>query len=63
MNDSDLCDAALAELLTLTVEVDTWGVTRYRNQSGQLHRIHGPAIISASGDEWWFQNGRPLPRL
>ena len=56
MNESDLCDAALAELLTLTVEVDHCGDTRYRNHLGQRHRIHGPAVVWADGEKWWLQN-------
>ena len=58
MNESNPSDAALAELLTLTVEVDDWGNTIYRNHLGQLHRIHGPAIVWADGAKYWYQNGR-----
>ena len=57
MNESNPSDAALAELLTLTVEVDEYGTTYYRNQQGQLHRIHGPAIIYPNGSEYWFRHG------
>ncbi len=53
-NDSD----AIAELLTLIMEVDQWGRT-YRNPMGQLHRVHGPAVISPSGDKTWYLNGTP----
>ena len=56
MNESDPCDADLAELLTLTVEVDEYA-TCYRNHLGQLHRIHGPAEIWADGTKKWYQNG------
>ena len=53
MNDSNDSDA-IAELLTLTVEVDQWGST-YRNSLGLLHRIHGPAIELANGTRYWLQ--------
>ena len=54
----DTCDdAALAELLTLNVEVNDQGTTIYRNGSGQMHRIHGPAFISADGHKYWYQMG------
>ena len=54
----DTCDdAALAELLTLNVEVNDQGTTIYRNGSGQMHRIHGPAVIWAGGSKSWYQNG------
>ena len=54
----DTCDdAALAELLTLNVEVNDQGTTIYRNGSGQMHRIHGPAFISADGHKYWYQKG------
>lgn len=58
MNESRLSDEALAELLTLTVEVDRCGNHTHRNHSGQLHRIHGPAVITPSGDECWHQDGQ-----
>lgn len=57
MNESNPCDADLAELLALTVEVDAWGETRYLNHLGQRHRIHGPAVITHVGDQHWYQNG------
>lgn len=58
MNGSDLSDDALAELLTLTVEVDGHGTTLYRNQLGQIHRVHGPALIYIEGTRVWAQHGR-----
>ena len=57
MNESDPCDAALAELLTLTVEVDEYA-TCYRNHLGQLHRIHGPAEIWRDGSKHWYIMGK-----
>ena len=57
MNESDPCDADLAELLTLTVEVDEY-VTYYQNHLGQLHRTLGPAAIYWDGTVLWFQNGQ-----
>ena len=58
MNESNPCDAALAELLTLTMEVNDNGATIYRNQHGHCHRIHGPAVIWADGEKWWIQHGQ-----
>ena len=51
-------DAALAELLTLTVEVNEGGSTIYRNHLGQLHRVHGPAVIWTDGTTSWWLNGK-----
>ena len=48
---------AVAELLTLIMEVDQWGST-YRNPMGQLHREHGPAVERSSGDKAWWLNGQ-----
>ena len=58
MNESNPSDAALAELLTLTMEVDTCGETSYRNHLGQAHRIHGPAVIHTDGTTSWWLNGK-----
>ena len=58
-SNSSLCesDEPLAELLTLTREVDEYGSVFYRNSDGLLHRIHGPAIIHTDGTKHWFRNG------
>ena len=56
MNESSLSDAALAELMTLTVE-GGYSVTVYRNQQGRIHRVHGPAIFYHSGSRHWYLNG------
>ena len=56
MNESDLSDDALAELLTLIMEVDICGNIVYRNHLGQIHRIHGPAVIYKAGGHQWVQN-------
>ena len=53
-NDSD----AIAELLTLIMEVDQWGST-YRNSLGQLHREYGAAVIRVDGTKAWYQNDQP----
>ena len=47
----------LAEILSLTITVTNDG-TQYRNSDGQLHRVHGPAVISSRGGEGWYQNGK-----
>ena len=57
MNESNPCDAALAELLTLCVEVDEVGTIRYRNSEAELHRLHGPAVIYTDGSQRWYYNG------
>ena len=54
MDSSD----ALAELLTLTLEVDEFGTRIYRNSVGLLHRIHGPALECANGAKYWYLNDR-----
>ena len=58
MNESDPCDAQLAELLSVTAEVNEDGDAEYRNYAGQLHRVYGPAIIYKCGTQWWFQHGQ-----
>ena len=56
MNESN---DAVAELLTLTVEVDNYGTRTYRNSSGERHRHHGPAVECANGTKAWYQNDQP----
>ena len=58
MNEPDPSDDALAELLTLTMEVDFHGTTRYFNHLCQRHRIHGPAVITSSGHRYWYLDGK-----
>ena len=58
MNESNPSDAALAELMTLSVVVDVWGNHHYYNHLGQLHRVHGPAYISTKNLRLWYQNGQ-----
>ena len=56
----DESDESLAELLTLTCVVDELGAIstiRYLNSEGQLHRVHGPAVIYNDGRKRWFQMG------
>ena len=53
MNESN---DAVAELLTLTVEVDNYGTRTYRNSSGERHRHHGPAVECANGGKSWWLN-------
>ena len=52
-------DGSLAELLTLTREVDADGTIRYRNSKGERHRVWGPAVIRPNGDRYWFHEGNP----
>lgn len=55
-----MTDAALTELLTLTVEVNSNGTT-YRNHLGQRHRILGPAVITVrrKTSSKWVGRGAP----
>ena len=57
MNESNPSDEILAELLTLTREVDSDGTIRYLNSEGKEHRVYGPAMIFDSGAEYWCHNG------
>ena len=45
------------DLLHLTRTVDEQGTIRFY-KNGELHRLNGPAIISANGTEYWFKNGK-----
>ena len=49
---------ALIAALSGTVEVTHDGDTVYRNQRGEMHRVGGPAVITAAGSMYWYQNGR-----
>ena len=57
MNESNPSDEILAELLTLTREVESDGTIRYLNSEGKEHRVYGPAIIFTDGTEYWCHNG------
>ena len=53
-----MSEDAVFELLTLGCRVDSDGTLCYYNAQGQLHRVHGPAVIYPGGDREWLQNGR-----
>ena len=53
-----MTDDALAEILTLTREVDVYETIRWRNSDGELHRVHGPAVIYRPGTQYWYQCGQ-----
>jgi hypothetical protein len=53
-----MSEDAVFELLTLGCRVDSDGSLCYYNAQGQLHRVHGPAVIYPGGDREWLQNGR-----
>ena len=55
MIESNTSDAALAELLTLTMVLTDDGMVEYFNPSGQTHRVYGPAIIYQDGTQHWCQ--------
>ena len=40
------------------VEVER-GITKWFNESGNLHRIEGPAIEHHDGSNHWYLNGKP----
>jgi hypothetical protein len=37
--------------------IDKIGTKRWRNKRGKLHRLDGPAVEFANGDEEWHKNG------
>tara|TARA_R110002167_G_scaffold320264_1_gene526090 strand:+ start:105 stop:491 length:387 start_codon:yes stop_codon:yes gene_type:complete len=43
---------------TLTVETDEHGTIRYYNDEGELHNPHGPAVVYADGDKFYYINGK-----
>ena len=53
-----MTEEALFELLSLDCRVDSEGTLLYCNALGQLHRIHGPAIICTDGYRAWYHNGQ-----
>ena len=58
MDESSPSDAALVELLSLTVTVNRLGATFYRNHLGQAHRTLGPAVIYPNGSVCWYHLGQ-----
>ena len=53
---------ALAEELTLQIEINGRGTIRYYNNKDELHRVNGPAVIYPGGSKVWYQNNK-LHRL
>ena len=49
-----LAEQALKEA---TPEIDHYGVKRWRNTAGELHRTDGPALECPNGDKVWYQHG------
>jgi len=41
-------------------EIDSDGTKRWTNDYGEIHRLAGPAIMYASGLNWWYLNGKSL---
>jgi hypothetical protein len=37
--------------------IDDFGTKYWKNESGKLHRLDGPALEYANGDKHWYQNG------
>ena len=52
-----MTEESLFELLSLECRVDGTGTLRYYDALGQLHRIHGPAVVRSNGNRAWWQNG------
>lgn len=46
----------LVDILSSTITVDACGTVRYKDGSGRLHRVNGPAVVYCSG-ELWYRNG------
>jgi hypothetical protein len=40
-------------------EIDQDGNKWWYNSDGQFHQENGPAIITADGRKYWYQNGKP----
>jgi hypothetical protein len=38
--------------------IDRHGDIKWYNESGELHREDGPAIIIADGRQWWYLNNK-----
>jgi hypothetical protein len=41
----------------LTLGIDEFGSKFWRNKSGKLHRLEGPAAEYSDGQKSWYQNG------
>ena len=48
---------ALIEALSSIVETTELGTVIYRNAAGEYHRTAGPAVVSHTGEQHWYQNG------
>ena len=49
---------ALIEALSSIVETTELGAVIYRNAAGEYHRTAGPAVVSHTGEQHWYQNGK-----
>jgi hypothetical protein len=41
-----------------TLSIDEWGNKFWKNSSGKLHRLDGPAIDRSNGDKSWWVDGK-----
>jgi len=41
-----------------TLNIDDHGNKEWRNKSGMLHRLDGPAIETTNGNKEWWKNGK-----
>jgi hypothetical protein len=53
-----MTELALFELLSLERRVDVYGILRYYNTQGLLHREYGPAVVYVDGKGAWYLNGQ-----
>ncbi len=51
MSEQEVFDA-----LAYRIEVDAFGIRKYYNSAGLLHRLDGPAIECPDGAKFWVQN-------
>ena len=49
---------ALIEELCAIIETTELGTVIYRNAAGEYHRTAGPAVVSHTGEQHWYQNGK-----
>ena len=49
---------ALIDELSAIVETTKLGDVIYRNAAGEYHRTAGPAVVTHTGEQHWYQNGK-----
>jgi len=60
--NKDYIDSYINKVMNLTKYdypvIDEYGVKRWFNEKGELHRDNGPAIILSDGSVEYYQNGK-----